>query len=257
MAAVCMGCYGDPKTTIHNCGFKRETVICDKGCGNVSISLHYPNILMRFIGNYSYDSEVGFIKYKNSTGQWFFCSLLCLNSKVPILKLAEGMNDYDKEGIITQLKKDVEKYNSHVKWFQNVKLEPPQEEPETVEEPEIVEEDYTEEENDFVLSLALNKELQEKLKACEVERLKASSYSRISEKIDTILVEKLKTYELENKQQKELLQKIQADENIWKEIFEQKKQKEIDKLKETIKAKDREIFCLIARNMELERKCTA
>jgi hypothetical protein len=56
------------------------------------------------------------------------------------------------------------------------------------------------------------------------------------------------------KNQKELIQCLKEDQKKWKETFEEKKQKELDKLKEEMKSKDREIFCLIARNMELEKK---
>ena len=132
------------------------------------------------------------------------------------------MNDYDKEGILEQYQTELDHYNKKVIEFNKIKMKEY-----GIEEHEYEEEEYEEEydEENMKLMISFNKDLQKELEAIK----------------------------LENKQQKEFIQKIQADENKWKETFEQNKQKEMDKLMETTKAKDREIFCLIARNMDLEK----
>jgi hypothetical protein len=232
---LCYTCSCKPKTT-YTCGFKRDVIICDKGVGTTTLSPYLPDMLLRWVN--SFEEGHGFIKYENQYGRLFFCSLLCLNSMFRIVDLAEGMNDYDKEGILTQFRIDVENHNKKSTVFSQI-------EEEEDEEEDDIEIPYDEcDEKNYASILSISKESLKDLKASLKE----------NKEMKQTFDEQMKARDLENRQQKEYIEKIQQDENKWKEVFEKNKQKEIDTLKETIKAKDREIFCLIARNMELEGK---
>lgn len=220
MTACCYACYGKPKET-YACGFKRERTPCDKGTEQ-NILYTYPlSFMERMV--YSFDAGQGYIKYENKHGKWFFCSILCLHKVMNIYAVTKNMNDFDKEGILEQFKIESVDYNKTNGPRDQISLE-------NDLDKEILENDSLDEFEEEFAALQLENEQQEEM----IQAMKTADYDQ------------LVSLQLENAQQKEIIQK-------WKESFE-KKQKEFDKLMETTKAKDREIFCLIARNMELEKK---
>ncbi len=216
MALSCYSCFGKPTET-YACGFKRERTPCDKG-SELNILYTYPlSFMERMV--YSFDAGQGFIKYENKSGKWFFCSILCLHKTLNIYAVTKNMNDYDKEGILEQFKMEAVEYN---------KTKGPRDQI-SLDNESLDENNFLDEVEEFA-ALQLENEQQKEM----IQAMKTADYDQ------------LVSLQLENAQQKEAIHK-------WKEAFE-KKQKEFDKLMETTKAKDREIFCLIARNMELEKK---
>lgn len=181
--------------------FKRDTVVCDKGIGNITLTLKEPDFFEKML--WSYGNNERYIIMKNC-GYYRFCSLYCLNQKFSMKKLAKGMCDFDKHDILAQLDYEIE-----IKRIQKQKNTSKS----TSENSPLLKDDMKEE----------NKILQEKLQQFQ-------------------------------EKQNEIIRHIQTDEDKLKESIERKKQIEVDKLIETVKERDKRIFNLQCRIIELEGK---
>ena len=242
---ICGTCYGNPNKTFSN-GFKRDKVVCVKDYDRTSLSLYYPTMMERFF--HSYDAECGYIKLETSSSQeeMFFCSLLCLDRHLTISKhgsvlhLIEGMNDFDKTGILEEYRIQATIYNAkhkptifHKHFLLTLEMEKKSED-------ESEDNDIDEYEDNAEKLLTEIKELKEMLILREEENTKEMKRIMNTQfrSENTRLTEELKACQEENMKLKEFIK-----------INEKKKEKDFEKLKE----KDREIFRLTTRIIELER----
>lgn len=244
----CHYCYGPPVKT-YSSGFKRDKIVFVKECGHTSLSPYLPSMLERVF--HKYDEDHGYIKLENPEGERFFCNLLCLNKycvclKVgSILNLFECMNDYDKNCMLEQYRIEATNYNAKYRnniYDQKLPLTPE----------ESTNESSESEEEDPEIFLSEIKELREKLRLSQEENARHDKPLMIYTYMDSEikrLKKELQECQEENATLKELVKTIHTDEKKLKETSDHKKQKEIDKLKE----KDREIFRLTTRIIELER----
>ena len=188
-AAICKGCYGPPKSTYKR-GFKRDTIVCDKGCDNPRLlTLYCPFRMERLLYDFTYDPSCGYIGLKKGGFIEYYCSLICLNRLCSLEKLTRKMNDYDKIGILEQ--------------FQLEK-----------------------------------QDLEKKKKTKELEKQEKEETESDSEtEFEPV--------------QKQIIKLTEKTDEI--KTLEKKYQDEINKLTEKVKERDRTIFTLQCRNIELER----
>ena len=213
----CCCCYGGPTKT-YSQGFKRK-IVC-KGI-NVNLIAYLPNFMERNL--YNYETGHGYIHFEGPH-EWFVCSLVCLQKYLSftggsILNLAEYMNDYDKMGILEQYRMEAITYNSTCHRHLPITLEDQME--------ASVESDEIEEDPETVLLLEI-KEMKEKLLSQE-ETMK-----------------EIKDLYLHLRSENKRL----TEENT-------KEKTEHKKVLEKLKEKDREIFKMTTRIMELEFKLKA
>ena len=209
MMPWCHTCQGPPSYSYKN-GFKRDTIICDKGIGKVKMTLYKHFDPGVYMCGFEQD-DAGYIVLERGWILHQFCSLTCLNKHSPLSELEKGMNDFDKYDILAELER-VKKAKENVK-----------------------------------------EKAKEKLKKEKVIEnvLRYKDTVEILKQENKLLYKKLDGFQ-EN--QKEIIQHIQLDEDKVKENIEKKKQKEIDKLTDALKERDKHNFQLQCRIIELEGK---
>jgi hypothetical protein len=212
----CEACVGHPLNTYKK-GFKRDKIICDKGVGKVSLSHYVPNTMDRMLHGFTQDRSYGYIQINHEDKSWLYCSLYCLNHHSSIEKLAVGMSDFDKHDILEQ-------FNIEKKQKEKIHYVFPKTEIEIKKEKEAKIKKFVHEENELLLHDPL-KELKDQ---------------------NTNLKQKLEMFQ--NKQ-KEIVNGIQKDEDKRNLSL----MKEVNKLNELLKEKDKTIFQQHCRIIELER----
>ena len=205
----------DGASTTYRRGFQRDTVVCDRGVGNLTLSLYSLNHFQRFFLGYT-SRPCGFVTLQLGHHYRYYCSLGCLNQDYPIAKLSDGMNDFDKTSIL----EEVAIQNENTTWINKTKCN---------------------------ITWLKSSDLEDDSSTCSTSTWEESEESDTEESYLEMI-----------EQQKEIIQTLvsekKADEDKLKTEIEKKWMEKMNELTEKVLEKDKLIFTMQCRIIELERK---